>query len=260
MMDEKLDEAVSERARRIAERLLEVRHGGPPLPVDWDAAQGLTRGETYSIQALVAQQIGPAGGFKVACKPGEPQIMAPIFSDDIMDSPAQLAVPEGERIGIELEIGFRITAPLPAADAPDRRARLAKCLELVPVIEIVRTRLDTEDAPPLMKLADNQINGGLVVGAGLADWRHLELSGAHARLSLGGQTILDGRAEVPGGDAFANFQALEAKIGDHCGGLHPGHVVITGSLNGLPYVTAPCKVAGEIDGLGAVALDLVVMA
>jgi len=260
MSDDNLDEGTSDRARRVAERLLAARRGGPRLPVDFDDAQGLTRGETYAVQALVARQTGAAGGFKVACKPGAPQIMAPIFRDDIIDSPAKLPVPEGERIGIELEIGFRVVAPLPTADAPDRGARLAECLELVPVIEIVRTRLDTEDAPPLMKLADNQINGGLVVGPGLADWRHLELSGAHARLSLGGQTILDGRAEVPGGDAFANFQALEAMVGDHCGGLHPGQVVITGSLNGLPYVTAPCKVAGEIDGLGAVALDLVVLA
>jgi 2-keto-4-pentenoate hydratase len=260
MTDDDMPEGLSERARRVAARLLEARRGGAPLPAGWDDAQGLTRGETYAVQALVAREHGPAGGFKVACKPGAPQIMAPIFRDDIMASPAQLPVPEGERIGIELEIGFRVTAPLPAPDAPDRTARLAECLELVPVIEIVRTRLDTEDAPPLIKLADNQINGGLVVGLGLADWRHLELSGAHARLSLGGQTILDGRAEVPGGDAFANFQALEAMVGDHCGGLQPGHVVITGSLNGLPYVTAPSKVEGHIDGLGAVSLDLVVLA
>lgn len=260
MIDDDMHEGISDRARRIAGRLLEARRGGAPLPADWDEAQGLTRNETYAVQALVAREIGPAGGFKVACKPGAPQIMAPIFRDDIMDSPAQLPVPEGERVGIELEIGFRVTAPLPAADAPERSARLAECLELVPVIEIVRTRLDTADAPPLIKLADNQINGGLVVGPGLSDWSHMELSGAHARLDLGGQTILDGRAEVPGGNAFANFQALEAMVGGHCGGLHPGQVVITGSLNGLPYVTAPCKVAGHIDGLGEVSLDLVVLA
>ena len=260
MIDDNIGDRVSVRARRVAERLLEARRAGTPLPANWDGAQGLTRGETYAVQALVAEETGAAGGFKVACKPGQPQIMAPIFSDDIMESPAKLPVPEGERIGIELEIGFRVTAPLPSPDAPDRTDRLAECLELVPVIEIVRTRLDTEDAPPLIKLADNQINGGLVVGRGLTDWRHLEISGAHAKLSLGGQTILDGRAEVPGGDAFANFQALEAMVGDHCGGLHPGHVVITGSLNGLPYVTAPCKVEGAIDGLGPVSLDLVVLA
>ena len=260
MTDNDMREGISERAQRIAGRLLEARRGGPPLSAGGEDAQGLTRGETYAVQALVAQEHGHAGGFKVACKPGAPQIMAPIFSDDIIDSPAQLPVPEGERIGVELELGFRVIAPLPAADAPNRSARLAECLELVPVIEIIRTRLDAEDVPPLIKLADNQINGGLVVGSGLRDWRHLDLSGAHARLDLGGQTILDGRAEVPGGDAFANFQALEAMVGDHCGGLHPGHVVITGSLNGLPYITAPCKIEGRIGGLGEVALDLVVLA
>lgn len=211
--------------------------------------------EAYRIQAEVARSIGQVGGFKVANKPGAPRIMAPIFSKDIVTAPASLDLPPEEDIGIELEVGFRIERALPDSGIPNRREAIARCLSALPVIEIVRTRL-RHDASPILKLADNQINGGLVLGAPVADWTSLSLGTVAASLQLGDDRVLDGMACVPGGDAFENFLVLEQMLGDHCGGLQPGQVVITGSLNGLPYVRAGIGVRGWIDGLGDVSLDL----
>ncbi|MGC9417441.1 MAG: fumarylacetoacetate hydrolase family protein [Rhodovulum sp.] len=239
----------------LASRLITARRTGSPVPPDALPVGDLTDRDAYAVQALVAQALGPVGGFKVACKPGHPRIMAPILARDIIGTPARLAVPASERIGIELELGFRVLAPLPPADVPDRDARLADCLALVPVIEIVRTRLAGE-AAPMLKLADNQINGALVVGPELPDWRGRDLSRVTARLTAGGRILLDGPADVPGLGAFENFKVLEALVGDHCGGLRPGHVVITGSLNGLPWLRPGTAIEGRIEGVGAVALAL----
>lgn len=209
----------------------------------------------YRVQAEVARHLGPVGGFKVANKTDAPRIMAPIFAGDVREGPATLPVPGDEPIGIELEIGFRVDTPLPPKNAPQRRAAVAGCLSAVAVVEIVRTRL-AADVTPLLKLADNQINGGLVVGAPVTDWRSLPLDETQAYLRLGEDVVLDGPARVPGGNAFENFLVLEEMVGDHCGGLRPGQVVITGSLNGLPYVTAETTVLGRIEGLGEVSLRL----
>ncbi|MBD3678543.1 MAG: 2-keto-4-pentenoate hydratase [Rhodobacteraceae bacterium] len=239
----------------LVSALLEARRAGRPVAGDVARQLDLTVEEAYRIQAEVARTIGQIGGFKVANKPDAPRIMAPIFRKDILTAPAVLDVPSDEDIGIELEVGFRIERPLPDRAFPDRRDAIAKCLSALPVIEIVRTRLPM-DVTPVLKLADNQINGGLVVGTPITDWTSLALGPVSAGLDLGDERVLDGDANVPGGDAFENFLVLEEMIGDHCGGLQTGQIVITGSLNGLPYVKAGIDILGRIDGFGEVSLRL----
>ena len=239
----------------FAKRLIAAREGAPKIFILEDDSP-LEIGEAYEIQAMVAQCHGPAGGFKVARKPDQPLIMAPIFQRDIQVSPARWSAPDEASIGVELEIGFRILSPLPSLDEPAYTDRLKECVALVPAIEIVLSRLADADAAAMYKLADNQINGGLIVGQEVSDWRDMDLTQVNARLTFDGRAVIDGTVPVPGGDAFGNFQALVAHLGDHCGGLKPGHVVITGSLNGLPYVSPGTKVRGSIEGLGDVAVDL----
>ncbi|NRG17932.1 2-keto-4-pentenoate hydratase [Rhizobiales bacterium] len=255
-MDDQTANHPSDLARALASHLIAARERGRPLAA-WRGYETLTADDAYCVQSIVTESYGPAGGFKVACKPDQPNIMAPILTSDILFSPAVLTAPGEENIGMELEIGFRLLAPPPPVDIPDFTDRLRECVEVVPVIEIVRSRLSGhESAPALLKLADNQINGGLVAGAPLADWSPEDLSAVSARLSLGGETVLDGMAHVPGGNAFANLCELVRMIGDHCGGLKPGHIVITGSLNGLPYVKPGMRIEGKIRGIGDVSLDL----
>lgn len=235
--------------------MLEARRRGRPVPASSIRELTPTVEDAYRIQAEVARAIGQVGGFKVANKPDAPRIMAPIFSKDIMTAPAAITVSPDEDVGIELEVGFRVERALPVRGAPNRRQAIARCLSALPAIEVVRTRLPA-DASPVLKLADNQINGGLVLGAPVRDWAALPLGQVAASLDLGDDRVLDGEARVPGGDAFENFLVLEQMLGDHCGGLRPGQVVITGSLNGLPYVRAGIAVTGWIGGLGPVSLCL----
>ncbi|WP_372836963.1 2-keto-4-pentenoate hydratase [Puniceibacterium confluentis] len=239
----------------LIDAMLEARRSGRPVDARGYTGAAFSERDAYAVQAGIVAACGPVGGFKVANKPDAPRIMAPILAADVMTHPAELVVPAGEPIGIELEIGFRVDAPLPPRDAPDRRLRVAECISALPVIEVVRTRFNGE-ASPLLKLADNQINGGLVLGAPVKDWQDLPMGAVQASLRAGDTVLLDGAAQVPGGDAFENFLALEEMVGDHCGGLTVGQVVITGSLNGLPYVETEAAILGRIDGLGEVSLHL----
>ena len=207
-----------------------------------------TARDAYAVQAAVAADLGPVGGFKVGNKPGDAPIMAPIPANRIVSAGASW--PMGARIGIELEIGFRIDA------VPEDPAAPLTVTPLV-ALELVETRLPpdrTED--PLLKLADFQSNGGLVVGAIAAGATEADFTRIGATLTHGADTILAGQAEVPGGSARAALDALRRLVGAHCGGLRPGHVVITGSLNGLTWVSEPGPVLGAVDGLGAVSVTL----
>jgi 2-keto-4-pentenoate hydratase len=123
----------------------------------------------------------------------------------------------------------------------------------MPVIEVVDTRLTNPDAAgDLWKLADNQSNGGLVFGDPVAGWSGQPLDAADIELTVGGKTEYSGLHSVPGGDALDIFCAFAAIIGDHCGGLVPGHIVTTGSLMGCLYIEPGQSVRGTISGLGRV--------
>lgn len=240
----------------MASRLIIARGGGPRLSPQQVGDAPRNPAEAYEIQSLVAQATGPVGGFKIARRPGQPQIMAPIFRKDVRPSSATFGRHEIDRIGIELEVGFLVRSPLPDPEDEAFAARARDCVSAVPVLEIVDTRLaDLESASPLLRLADNQINGALVVGTPRDDWQGMPLETVNARLTLGAQTVLDGPSPVPGGDAFETFLHLARMVGSHCGGLRPGHVVITGSLNGLPFIERGTAVRGWIEGLGEVAAD-----
>lgn len=240
----------------IAQALIVARQGGPRLSAACAASVNLTFEDAYDVQRRVANEFGPVGGFKFAQRPGQTAIMAPIYAADIYSSGA--TVPSGgNSVGIELEVGFRILAPLPAPSDPDFSDKLRACMTPLAVIELVQTRLqDDSNASPELRLADNQINGGLVVGADATEWDGGPLGSVSAELYFDDQQVLDGAIKLPFGDAFDCLNTLARMIGEHCGGLQAGQVVITGSLNGLPYLAPGTKIRGHIDGIGGVAVDL----
>ncbi len=220
----------------------------PPLPT--------TEAEAYGVQARVAHALGPVAGFKTGLKPGGPSFMAPIRAEFCLSPGARVNM--DDRMGIELEVGWKIIAPLPAPHSAGFDAALARAVLPVPVIELVNTRLDGPQATdPLVKLADFQINHGLIIGQPLDRWDGSDFTEVTARCHAGPREILNGAATVPGGSALATLAGLIEVIGDHCGGLQVGQVVITGSLHPLVYLDTPCDVTAGIEGLGDVSLTLV---
>ena len=211
--------------------------------------------QAYQIQAGVAQRVGEIGGFKAARKGGAPSIMAPIFAADIVPSGASVAV--DDMLGIELEVGFQITQACPSNLASLSLSELGRLLRPVAVIELVDTRVTGPFAvDDIVKLADNQINAGLVLGSSVADWLGTDFGTATARMQAGADVVLEGEASMPGGSALGTFASLARQIGDHCGGLKRGQIVITGSLHPLVYYPKGTLVQGAIDGIGSVSVTL----
>ncbi len=211
-----------------------------------------TSEEAFAAQTAVMAELGPAGAFKVADKPGAPFVMAPICADRVLQTGAD--VPILDSAGIELEVGFEVLSSwTPGADL----ATIARHVWPRPVIEVVDTRIDGPLADdPFVKLADLQANSALVVGARADDWDGSDFSDVDAYLTCGETVVVDGKARVPGGSALNMLAKLADRIGAHCGGLQPGQIVITGSLSGLPYFEVGQQIRGRIATLGEVACQL----
>jgi 2-keto-4-pentenoate hydratase len=233
--------------------LLEARrrHGAiaASLPGPRDAS------DAYRLQALVAAELGPVAAWKTgAPSPEAEPIMAPIFAELVHRSPARLDAAGFHRIGIEAEIAYRLGRDLPARDAAYGRDEVMGAIDgVLAAIEIVDTRLPEpllDD--PWWRLADFQINGGLVVGEPRTAWRTIDPMAQPVQLAIDSVTVARGRGGNPAGDPLRLMVWLANHCGDHCGGLRRGQVVTTGSLTGLRWVEPGAVVVARLAGLGAV--------
>lgn len=237
---------------RCSQLLLSAHRTGEPVSLDGLRLE--TADQAYDVQQRVAAALGPVGGFKVAARAGAMPTMAPILASGIVPSGAR--VPATGQIGIELETGFRVLDPAPLLAGAERE-EIVKCVVPVLVLELVATRLAPEAASDAMaKLADFQTNMGLVVGPEAPDWDGSDIGALAIELSAGSAELDLSSAEVPGGSALRALAALAGMIGDHCGGLQPGHVVITGSLHPMIHVDPPTTIRGTAAGFGAISVTL----
>lgn len=238
-----------ELARQFADALIGahrtgIRTAAPQTIPDYETA--------LAVQDLVQGDLGPVGGFKVGSRPDGRPAIAPIQQNRIFQSGADIQV--RDRLGIELEVGFRVLR------SPDEDMMTNPKKYFLPcaVLELVDTRLEGPNAESdLMKLADMQINAGLVVGSGPERWDGSDFGQVEAALEYGDTVLLNGRANVPGGSALANLDLLLDHLGTHCGGLRRGQILITGSVSGVDYFPAGRNVRGSIAGLGWVGCRLV---
>ena len=211
-----------------------------------------TRDEALAVQAAVSAARGAVAGFKVAGQGDAPPILAPIAACDVVQEGGSR--PLGDRFAVEMEIGFRLDKPLPQDGFP---ASPQEYFTPHLVLELVDQRIDGAVAEqPLPRLADAQLNAGLVVGPALSDWDGRDFTTLTSRLLANGTALLDGEATVPGGSALAHLELLCASVGDHCGGLMPGQIVITGSLCGCPWFDTPTDIEGHVDGFGSIRVRL----
>lgn len=243
----------------FAELLIAAHRSLTPLTSAQVGAGPSSLGDVDIIHTEVMHAIGPAGAFKTAQpEEGQQQIMAPIPKRHVRQSPAHFAANEMRLYGIELEIAFRIDKPFPYPEAADFEERLRASVSVVPVIEMVDSRIADQDGmTPLTKLADNQSNFGLVVGTPVTDWQGLELTAPQVEFTVNGTQTGPTAGMVPGGrSAFDVFKNFVANIGDYCGGLKVGHYVTCGAVSGLHFTDPGAKVIGKIAGIGDVSVTI----
>lgn len=243
----------------VADALLDARRTGRRIPSTALAGIEPTLDEGYAVQARVLAEIGPAGGFKAGrSAPDADPTVAPIPQSMVRRNGATFTANELSACGIELEIGFLIDRPLPSPDAADFDQRLQSCVRPCAAIEVVDSRMEAfTDTPPPLKLADNLLGAGVVLGEPVSDWTPDELCKPTISLTFDGKTVIEGPRPVPGGSAFGTLAGFIRTADRHKYTIRPGQIVITGSLSGMDFIQPGTRVEGHVSGLGSVSMSYV---
>ena len=223
------------------------------LPDDAEAA--------YAAQHLsLALREQTIGGWKVGAKSADGPIQAAPLPA-ILSSPARLNVSAGfgRKLGLELEIAFRMRADLPPRD------RLYSATEVLDnvdgvctTIEWVASRLSAEPQPTaLTQLADLQNHGALIAGACVPYDAALPFAAPQLSWRFDGQDITPATVANPAGDP----RRLLAWVVNHCNELGltlpAGCLITTGSYTGVFLPDGPGEAVGSIAGLPPVRVLLV---
>ncbi|MFN4277935.1 MAG: hypothetical protein ACK4FJ_16700 [Ferrovibrio sp.] len=232
--------------------LLAARSGGPLFTPDYPLE---SLNDVWAIQSGAMAALGPVGGWKVGRWDADaPLIYAPIRKAMIRPSPSAWLPAECRLRGLELEVGFHIDATPPATNDPDFLRKLAASVTSMPVFEVVDSRLaDPQGTTPLWRLADFQLNAGLVYGEpAKPGWQPGDFDHPHVQLTANGTDEYNGPATLNTRTPFIMLADLVRECGDHCGGVQPGQIVTTGSFTGLRFFAKGTKLTGRIAGLAPI--------
>lgn len=245
--------AISDLGQQLATAFTDARRIAPTGWLPTDAA------ETYAVQdALLAHLGATIGGWKVGAPNAETEPnCAPLPASGVYASGTALPAARFRARWVELEAALRVGKQLEVRQDMPTPAELASYFDaVVPTLECVESRLAAgREAPALLRLADLQSHGALIVGtpAPLAP-AALDLRTLQANLRFGEEEV----ARTTSGNPAQDVWRLVGWLARHCTErgvpLSPGQIVTTGSCTGLLVAPVDTDVVGAIEGLGEVRL------
>ncbi len=185
-------------------------------------------------------------------------VCAPLPRAGLLSSGSVLSGPAWQLRGVEVEVAVRLGRDLmPDTAAPDIASVLAAVDAVLPVIEVVETRLaQWRESDPLAQLADLQSHGALIIGAP-SNMRpaQLDLRTVVAYLAFDGQPV----ASTRGGNPAADLWRLLGWLAWHCmqrgQPLRAGQIITTGSCTGMLFAPERARVHADLAGIGHVDLQ-----
>jgi 2-keto-4-pentenoate hydratase len=215
-----------------------------------------TAQDAYQVQDRVFAALHPgqrAGAWKVgAPRPDIEPTAAPIPCARLYASPARVSAHDFHMIGIEVEIAFRLCRDLPARVTPYSEGDIAAAIaEALVAIELCDTRLaNWNTASALWRLADFQLNAGLVVGGGTKNWHAIDFTRQRAELWIDGARTIEAIGAHPFGNPIRLLPWLAGHSMGRCGGLRAGDIVTTGTWTGMQFASPGAEVLARFPGIG----------
>ncbi|WP_116472533.1 2-keto-4-pentenoate hydratase [Zobellella maritima] len=220
--------------------------------------------QAYAIQDGLARKLWLDQGLRTSCwkvgapKPGVTPYSAPIPPQRVHDSGTLVDTDAFHMIGIEGELAFRLGRPLEPRATSYSDAEVRDAIgELCVTIELVDTRLqDWQQAGALWRLADNQINGALVVGSGIADWQGIKFGSQPVILRFNGVEQANKTGGHPLGDPTQLLGWAVNHLVARNGGLQAGDLITTGTWTGMIFVEPGTEVEVVFPGIGEARVSL----
>lgn len=215
--------------------------------------------EAYEVQRQVAHALGwfdaePPAAWKLGGAP-DGLISAAVVPPTAVHA-SGWQVPSGDcfGLGIEGEVIVRLSRDLDENADP---TTIHTAIDAwMPGIELCGTRwLQGDQAEPLMRLADQQLNRALILGAPhtlaqLPDW-----TGQSVELRVGGKTVVTGSGSHPFSNPLSSLPWLARHAAARGMPLRAGHLVATGSWTGIYWAQAGAQIEVEFAGMGTAGLS-----
>jgi 2-keto-4-pentenoate hydratase len=250
----------NDRMRQAAEILLEARRELTPIVELPEALKPHTLEEAYALQDIMAEAVGPIGGWKVGAPSPEatPLFSAMPFWGGYGTSGAHANDNFRRMRGVEAEIAFCLGGDLPsraqAYSSDEVRAAIASAH---PAIELLESAfLEPADADRLSVIGDLQSNGGFVYGPALADWERVDLANESVVVSIDGAVRVEAKASNTAGTDLLRLVTFLANEGSaRTGGLRAGDWITTGSWSGKTLANHGSQVKVEFSTFGVVTMS-----
>jgi 2-keto-4-pentenoate hydratase len=252
---------------RAARLLADARAANRPLALAHHAAEitPSTIDAAYALQrATMALLPGRIGGWKIGAT--APAIMqrfgisepfyGPIYAADVIQNPARVPVTRFAFRLIETEMALRMGRDLPAQATPWTRTEIVEAIDaVVPAFEIISPRFDKMPFEKIeLGIADCGVNGGLVAGTPVTDWRGLDLPRVAARLLVDGVEKGAGTGADALGDPVNVAEWIANTLRVAGIGLERGQLLSTGTMTGIVGIEPGQTAVGDFGSLGRVQL------
>ncbi|HEY0759952.1 MAG TPA: fumarylacetoacetate hydrolase family protein [Acidisarcina sp.] len=254
-MDTELTPLDMDRMRRAAEMLLEARRTLEPitgLPLE---LRPHSISEAYAIQDVIAEAMGPIGGWKVAAATlGAQPIFAPMpLLGGFGISGVRIASSLSRMRGVEAEMAFVLAHDLPVRPTVYSRDEVVEAIGgCHPAIEVLETAFEDPDGVEKPSLfADLLMNGGFVYGAACPSWQSTDLRAEMASMSVDGAVRVESHAPE-GFDPVRLLIWLANQGQSRTGGLNAGDWITTGSWTGKVLANSGSEAVARFTSLGEV--------
>ncbi|MBI1385215.1 MAG: hypothetical protein GC150_09915 [Rhizobiales bacterium] len=248
---------------RAMAALLEARRTVRRIETLPEGARPATVADGYRVQkAFIEAWAEPVVGWKVgATNEAAMQLFAidtpflgPIFSSGVHLSPVQLDHRAFHHYCIEAEFCLRIGHDLPIRPGGYGRAEIAEAVDaVVPAFELVSPRYEAipkGNAP--LAIADCGLNGALVIGEAVSDWRGIDLAAAPVELFVAGASVARGTGALALGHPLAALEFTVAELARHARHLRAGDLIATGTCTGVRFVAVGEELVADFGVLGRI--------
>jgi 2-keto-4-pentenoate hydratase len=262
MIEEKnrVSVADNDRMRQAAELLLAARRDVAPiadLPV---GLQPKNLAEAYLLQDIVAEALGPVGGWKIgAPDPEATPLFAPMpLGSGYLENGERLGSVYSRLRGVECEIAFLLGEDLPVREqAYTREEVVAVIASAHPAIEVLESAfVDPDAAERFSMLGDLQMHGGFAYGPAVQDWQVIDIAREAVELVIDGAVRVEGgMANTAGPDLLRLVTWLASDGAYRTGGLRRGQWITTGSWTGKAYAQPGSSIVAKFSNFGTAALS-----